>query len=332
MFATAAALVTLTVGVYDTLSAPGGWGAAVFPAFEKRCGCRLKILPSGDAGQMVARASLDAKRGHRSMDVLVGVDQDLWAEVKPLADGSGWKPYGFELLRQDLGAEPGLVPFDYGVFAFMADTQALAKLRLKAPASLKDLAKPEFHHRFILEDPRTSSPGLALLLHTRDLWGDRGAIAFWRELAGQWLAMPAGWDAAYGLFTDGKAPLVWSYTTSQAYHELHGDTAGRYQALRFEEGHPIQVEGAVILKDLPEARRDLARRLVEFLISGEAQEKIPATNWMFPAREGIPIPPSFRKVVGFKTLTPKGEPGHAVPDAPMPVDALLRSWRQAVER
>src|SRR5206468_2130798 len=115
---------------------------------------------------------------------------------------------------------------------------------------LTELSAPAWKRKLILEDPRTSTPGLDFVLYARAALGER-AREFWRGLRGQWLTLAPGWDAAYGLFLKEEAPLVWSYTTSQAYHEEHGDAAGenrRYSAILFEEGQPIQVEGAALVK------------------------------------------------------------------------------------
>ena len=137
------------------------------------------------------------------------------------------------------------------------------------------------------------------LLYVQQVLGT-GADTYWRGFRTQWLTLAPGWDAAYGLFLKGEAPLVWSYVTSEAYHREHGDSEGRYRAVIFDEGQPLQIEGASLIrgsfgKDRKGAEASLARAraFLEFLISEEAQRRLPLKNWMMPARRDTPLPASF---------------------------------------
>jgi thiamine transport system substrate-binding protein len=138
---------------------------------------------------------------------------------------------------------------------------------------------------------------LAFLLYSRDVLG-KDVRKFWEGFRSQWLTLTPGWDEAYGLFMKGEAPLVWSYTTSQAFHRFHGDHEGIYQAYVFKEGQPVQIEGAALVKGAfkSEEERKLAREFMEFLISREAQELIPTRNWMFPVLKSASLPPAFKDV------------------------------------
>lgn len=298
----------LVIYTYDSMVAKGGLGPEIFPLFEKKCGCRIRAVAAGDGGQLLNRIQLDAQRGKPVAQVVLGIDQQLWDRARPFVESwpGDWTPKGYKELEPQLTVERGFLPYDYGVLAFMADQQALDKLGLPAPRSIRDLLKPEWKRRFILQDPRTSTPGVAFLLYANQVWGE----GYWKNLKSQWLAILPGWDQAYGLFLQGEAPLVWSYTTSQAYHEENGDTAGpkrRYRAVVFEEGNPVQIEGAAIVKGTAAdpARLKLSRDFLEFLLSAEAQDRIPRTNWMFPVKSGK-LPASFTnlprpaKIVSFK--------------------------------
>jgi thiamine transport system substrate-binding protein len=189
----------------------------------------------------------------------------------------------------------GFLPYDYGVFAFVADTRELARKKLPLPRSIQDLLATSWHRNVILEDPRTSAPGLAFLTYTRQVKGE-GVWEFWKQFRSQWLTLTPGWDGAYSLFLRAEAPLVWSYTTSQAYHAEHGDKEGRYRAIVFDEGNPIQIEGAALVRgwsgDDPEAFVR-ARSFLEFLISDEVQALVPRKNWMLPVIRKTPLPPGF---------------------------------------
>ncbi len=314
----------LVVYTYDSLMSKQGWGTAVFPEFEKKCGCTLRVIATGDGGQVLSRLQLDAERGKPTAQVVVGLDQHLWEKAKPLVESWGaWRPREFGHLQKDarVGAPgDGFLPFDYGVFAFMADTQALSEQGLHLPRSLQDLLKPEWKRKIILEDPRTSTPGLAFLLFTQVSEGAKVG-EFWKKLASQWLTLAPGWDAGYGLFLKKESPLVWSYTTSQAYHEENGDTAKRYRAVVLEEGHPLQIEGAALVKgalDAPGAR-DRAKAFLEFLISKEAQARIPQTQWMMPARSDVKLPASFMHLPVVTRV-------HRIETRPESVERDLKSW------
>lgn len=103
--------------------------------------------------------------------------------------------------------------------------------------------------------------------------------------------MAPSWDSAYGLFVKGEAPLVWSYTTSQAYHRAQGETA--YRAIVLEEGAPLQVEGAVMMKGIQGETRKLAESFLEFLISPAVQERVATAQWMYPSVKGTVLPASY---------------------------------------
>jgi thiamine transport system substrate-binding protein len=284
----------LTIYTYDSFVAKGGLGPEIFPIFEKQSGCKIKVLASGDAVQALSRLELDEKRGKPQGQILLGIDQTLWQRAKPYLERDIWlasprfahEGHGEEAVKE------GFVPYDYGVLAFMADSEKVPSGALHSIAQLKD---PEWKKKFILEDPRTSTPGLQFVLLTSEVYKDKFS-GFWSELKGQWLAMPEGWSSAYGLFLKGEAPLVWSYTTSQAYHEEHGEK--RYKAILFDEGQPLQIETAMLIKDSyeSEAQKKVALSFLEFLVSGTVQSKVAQTNWMFPIALGTHLPKSFHSV------------------------------------
>jgi len=323
----------LVIYTYDSFAAQGGLGPEVIPIFEKQCRCKVRLLPSGDAGQLLSRLQLDAERKKPTAHIVLGLDQYLWVKARKYLEfwdeKDGWVPKGYSSLNEVFRVENGFLPFDYGVLAMFADMQGLKKAGLSPPTSLRELQEPRWKKRFILENPKTSTPGLAFLLLTQaalkdDLW------SFWSQLRHQWLLMAPGWNGAYGLFLRGEAPLVWSYITSQAYHREHGDSAQapRFQAVLFNEGQPLQIEGAALVKgafQTPEERRR-AREFLEFLLSDEVQKRIPLKNWMNPVRvsETMELPFSFRSLPQPKKLI-------RYQGTPAELDALLKRWGAVVE-
>lgn len=331
---------TLVIATYDSFVAKGGLGPEIFPLFEKKCGCKVKAIAAGDGAQLLSKLQLDAERGKPRAHVVLGLDQSLWERAKPYLDVWGkWQPRGYASIPKDLRVGQGFLPFDYGVMAFMADTARLSELKLQAPRKLTDLLKPEWRRQVILQDPRTSTPGLGFLLYA-DIVGGEG---FWSKFRSRWLTLAPGWDGAYGLFLKKEAPLVWSYTSSQAYHREHGDLDGRYQALVFEEGNPAQIEGAAIVHGafnveapqlspkvagidrLTDAQRlrKIAQDFLEFLLSPEVQTQVPSKNWMLPVMPGIVLPESFKTI-------PKPVKIVATPTDASAIEKALADWKRAI--
>jgi thiamine transport system substrate-binding protein len=271
---------------YDSFVSEWGPAPKVIPAFEAEHGVRVQIVSAGDAGQVLARAILE-KDSPRA-DVLIGLDNNLLARALDAGVLQPYKPAGAERLPADAVFDPTfhLTPYDYGYFSFVVDTQKLSD----PPRSLEDLTDPRFRKKILLEDPRTSSPGLGFLLWTIAAYGDR-YLDYWQRLAPNILTIAEGWDAAYGMFTAGEAPLVLSYTTSPAYH-VEFEKTTRYQAALFADGHYAQVEGLGITRGARHA--ELARRFVDFALTEAFQKEIPLTNWMYPVVPATALPDSYK--------------------------------------
>lgn len=275
----------LVVYTYDSFVSE--WGAApkIAPLFEKATGIKVHFVQKGDGGQLLAAALLEKDKPQA--DVILGLDNHL----APKALGANlFEAYAAKALADipaDLQIDPEhrLVPYDYGHFAIIWDSEKLAQ----PPLSLEDLTKPEFAKKLILMDPRTSTPGLGFLAWTKAVYGQAWKD-YWARLKPNVLAMTPGWDTGYGLFTAGEAPLVLSYATSPAYHKEY-DKTERYRALPFAEGHVRQIECAGIVKGAK--HRKNAERFIEFLLSPECQAELPLTQWMLPANPRTELPASF---------------------------------------
>ena len=287
----------LRVLTYESLASKDGLGPILFQAFEKRCSCKVRVQAAGDAGQIISRLQLEKMRGKSDTQVVVGIDQTLWPVAREFAGApSAAIHVAFEGVPE-LAHSPtgkGFIPFDWGVLAF------IARDGFQAPRSWLDLLAPRFRRKFILQDPRTSTPGFAFV------WGASRVLdpsKFFGQLQSAWLTLAAGWSGSYSLFLRGEAPLVWSYTTSEAFHREAGD-GDRYRAVLFEEGNPIQVEGAFAVPSglRSEAERGLARAFLEYLVSPEVQAEIPMRQWMFPARRGIALPESFARLPAARKI------------------------------
>ena len=277
----------LTIYTYESFNSKWGPGPTVFKRFEESCECQLKIVALGDAGLMLNRVILEKK--NPKADIFLGLNDSQLAKA---LSADIFLPYRSPLLENVatthlLDSENRVTPFDYGYIAFVYDSEKITN----PPQSLEDLLKEEYQQKIVIEDPRTSSPGLSFLHWTISVYGEDGYMDFWEKLEPNLLAITSGWSAAYGMFTKGETPIVLSYATSPAYHLEYEDTE-RYRAAVFREGHYLQIEGAGIVKGT--ANLELARQFIDFMLSSRFQDVIPLTNWMFPVIQYQSLPESFR--------------------------------------
>lgn len=288
----------VVVYTYDSFSGEWGPGPEIARLFKEKTGLDVVYTDCGDGGQILSKALME--KDSPQADVLVGIDNNLADRARQAGilesyrpgSASGIIPEGFE---DALGGDWFLTPYDYSHFAMIYDTES----DVPAPESLEDLTKEVYRKKIILMDPRTSTPGLGFVAWTVAVFGD-GYRDFWKRLKPSVLTMSPGWSAGYGLFTEGEAPLVISYTTSPAYHVEYGE-GDRFKALVFEEGHVRQVEGAGILKNAQNRRG--AEKFIDFLISAEAQSVIPLTQWMFPVNGAVTMPESYSIAAPLPTKT-----------------------------
>ncbi|MFQ5785950.1 MAG: thiamine ABC transporter substrate binding subunit [Alphaproteobacteria bacterium] len=279
--ATAAEKPTLTVYTYASFTSDWGPGPAIKQAFEAECDCRLDFVGLDTSAGILNRLRLEGARARA--DVVLGLDNNTMAEAR---DSGLLAPHRVDLGRLALPIawdDDVFVPFDYGWFAFVYDRTRLAK----PPASLAELVAGDASEKILIEDPRTSTPGLGLLLWMRKVYGD-GAADAWARLKPRILTVTKGWSEAYGMFLDGEAPLVLSYTTSPAYHAIV-EKDERFAAALFAEGHYMQVEVAAMTAGAKQP--ELARRFLAFVVSPGFQNAIPTGNWMYPVTDipgGLP--------------------------------------------
>ncbi|SFO81026.1 thiamine transport system substrate-binding protein [Cohaesibacter marisflavi] len=270
--ANAADKPTLTVYTYDSFNTEWGPGPAIKEGFEKTCGCTVEYVSPGDATETFNRLRLEG--GSSKADVLVGLDSNLVAD----AQKSGlFEPNSVAIEGLHLPIEwdaSTFVPFDWGYFAFVYDSNKLSSV----PSSFEELINAPDDLKIVIEDPRSSTPGLGLLLWVKDVYGEKAADA-WKQLSPHILTVTKGWSEAYGMFLEGQADMVLSYTTSPAYH-IAAENKTNYKAAAFKDGHYMQVELAAVTKS--SQNKDLANAFLSYLIGPEAQTVIPTTNWMYP--------------------------------------------------
>ncbi len=303
----------LTVYTYDSFVSDWGPGPAIEAAFEETCGCDLKLVGAGDGAALLARIKLEGARS--KADVVLGLDTNLTAAA---AETGLFATHGVKA-EFDLPvawSDDVFVPYDWGYFAFVHNTGQ------DVPRDFRALADSDL--KIIIQDPRSSTPGLGLLLWIKAAYGD-DASKIWQGLADNIVTVSKGWSEAYGLFLEGESDLVLSYTTSPAYHLIAEEDTSKAAAV-FDEGHYMQIEVAAKLAgtDQPE----LADQFLEFMVSDAFQSVIPTTNWMYPA-----VTPEGGLPEGFETLA---QPGKALlfssDDAAKMRDAALTEWLGALSQ
>lgn len=284
--ATAANAETPVLQVYapDYFASEWGPGPGIEQGFEARCNCDLQFI----TGDVLPRILLEGER--TGADVVIGLNTDVTARAR---DSGLFAPHGQDtsgLTMPINWTDDIFLPFNYGYTAFIYDNTKMET----PPASFEALLDMPDDVKIVLQDPRSSISGLALLLWVKAIYGDDAPRA-WERLAPKVLTVTKGWSESYGMFTDGEADMVLSYTTSPAYHIIAEDDMSKSAAI-FEEGHYLFVELAAKLKtsDQPE----LASAFMDYVLSEEFQKAIPTSNWSYPSKLDASLLPEKFDLLG----------------------------------
>lgn len=272
---------------------------SVLEQFEQQNGAQVQVLRAGDAGTMVNQAILTAD--NPLADVLYGVDNTFLSRA---LDAGIFEPYRSPLadttapaLRLDARAR--VTPIDYGDVCLNYDRAAFAS-NVPAPQTLADLTKPAYRSQLIVENPATSSPGLAFMLATIARFGEQGDYTwrdYWAELRDNDVLVTSGWEEAYyssfsGGSGEGDRPIVVSYATSPAAEVYYADPhPAQAPTGVVVDGCFRQVEFAGVLVGARDP--NLARLLVDFMLSPGFQADIPLNMFVFPSVTGTALEPVF---------------------------------------
>lgn len=314
--------------VVYTYSSFASWGAAPFieGEFEKEHQVDVEFIATGDARMMLAKLIAERAAGEQGADVFIGVgsvdlskagSRDLFIslteeDVPNLAS-----------VRQDLLIDPtnSLIPYEHSYITLVYDSQVLTVEDV--PLTFEQLLDPKYEKMLILEDPRTSSVGLAFLLWTIHQYGDSGYLDYWRKLLPNVLTITQGWSAAYDLFLAGEAPIVASFSTDTAYSVIEeGSARYRVMLLNSQGYRNIYLMGIVQGTE----QEELSKELLNFVLSLEVQEKILTTEWVFPANRATLLPVPFYQNAVFPpdpVMIPPEQVGENL-------DRWLREWATVV--
>jgi len=249
----------LVVGTYDSFSAEWGPGPVIETEFEKNCNCDVQYVSTSQAGTLANEIFLKDK------DVILGVEMHEFDYTS-----ENWNIY------------------DYGYFSFIYNEETLKDI----PNSFEELIN-QTNLKIVVQDPRTSPVGLGLLRWMKLTHPDNFASIL-KKFNNNVLTYTPGWSEAYGIFLEGKADLVLSYSTSPFYHQEYEDEY-KYKAIEFTDGHLVTKEIVYVRPD--SEKQNLGKEFIEFMMRDNIQKIIAQMNIMYPARENDNnIPDKMRKL------------------------------------
>ena len=268
--------------------------------FEEKFHAKLVILKSGDAGEALNKAILS--KNNPLADIFYGVDNTFLSRA---IKADIFVPYAPSHLDEvdtalKLDSENRIVPVDFGDVCLNYDIEWFHEHNKKPPVMLEDLIKSEYKGLTVVENPATSSPGLAFLLATISRFGQDGYIDYWQKLKANEVLITNGWREAYwGKFSavsEGNRPIVVSYASSPSAEVFFSETKldKAPTGVVIENGSAFrQIEFAGILKGT--SSMELAQKTMDFILSKEFQEDIPLQMFVFPASNNAELPEVFRK-------------------------------------
>ena len=289
----------LTIYTYDSFVSEWGPGPIIEKIFEEKHNVDIEFVAVDSAATLLNKVILEGDTS--KADIVLGLDMNLFdlAEQSELFTTHNINDIN-NLINLPLKWESNkFVPYNYGYFSFVYNEANLAI----PPKSMDELINST-NARIVIQDPRTSTPGLGLLTWMKALYGDKAGDE-WKKLNKKIISVTKGWtDAYYNFFMAGEADMVLSYTTSPAAHIMFEE---RYDILAttFEEGNYITIEFAGILNN--SQNKDLANKFLNFMLSKEFQSVIPSTNIMYPVTNIKDLPEAFDKldVPNFIQMDPK---------------------------
>lgn len=308
----APATPTLVVAVHDSFSV----SEKVVKEFEQAHNVKVQFLALGDAGEALNKVILS--KDAPLADVFFGVDNTFLSRALNADIFAPFAAPGVEAIAPDLRPDPEnrLLPVDVGFVNINADKAWFAERNLPLPQSLEDLAAPAYKGLLIVQNPATSSPGLAFLLATIAHLGEEGAFQFWQALADNDVLISDGWSEAYfehftvGSGDSGSRPLVVSYSTSPPADVLYA-TDGRTEPASVNVNLPggafRQIEFVGVLKGAQQP--ELARRWVEYMLSLDFQNDIPLQMFVYPVNPQAELPELFQQFAAPVENAMSMEPG-----------------------
>ncbi|GAA1963732.1 thiamine ABC transporter substrate-binding protein [Amycolatopsis minnesotensis] len=313
----------VTLATHDSWAVPQD----VLDAFERQSGIRIQPIKQGDAGALTNKLVLT--KASPVADAAYGVDSTFASRA--LAEGvfatytSPETDRGPQ--RYAIDPEHRLSAVDVGDVCVNVDTGYFASKNLPVPSTLDDLADPKYRDLLVLENPATSSPGLAFLLSTVSKYGETGWQDYWKRLKANGMKPVSGWEEAYtqdfsGSSGKGPRPIVVSYASSPAA-EVGNDGKPRTKALLDTCYRQVEYAGVLTNAKQPEK----AQKVVDFLLSQQFQATVAANMYVYPARQGVDLPAGWAETAPLPSK-PASLPGDQVQAGR---ERWIGQWRSLIE-
>ena len=285
---------TLTIYTYDSFVSDWGPGPIIKKKFEDKFKIHLEFVTVDSAATLLTKVILEGSS--TKADIVLGLDMNLLDEANK---SNLFFKHSLEHLINiiDLPIEwesENFTPYNYGYFAFVYNNKKFTN----PPNSMEELIN-NTDARIVIQDPRTSTPGLGLLTWIKAIYGNKAGDA-WEKLNKKIISVTKGWtDAYYNIFLAGEADMVLSYTTSPAAHIMFENNYD-YSAINFSEGNYITIEFAGILKS--SKNKLLAKKFLRFMLTEDFQSIIPLTNIMYPVIKINDLPEAYKSLEIPKVL------------------------------
>ncbi len=320
--------VTLNVMTHDSFAA----SQSVITSFEQANNVKVVFLKSGDAGAALNKAILT--KDAPLADVFYGVDNSFLSRA---LDSGIYVAYASPVLVQipaqfKLDPQNRALPVDYSDVCITYDKAYFKTHALPVPVTLEDLAKPAYKDMLVMENPATSSPGLAFLLATIKHFGDNGYLDYWKSLRANGVVVVDGWETAYytnfsGSSGHGAQPLVVSYATDPAAEVVNASTPLTDSPVGSMLGPGTcfrQIEFVGILKGTKQSA--LARKFVDFMLGQQFQADMPLQMYVYPVNPTAKLPDAFIKYNQVPTQAASLDPAVIASNR----DQWIQAWTQVV--
>ena len=283
----------LTIYTYDSFVSEWGPGPIIEKIYAEKFNVEINFVAVDSAATLLNKVLLEG--ASTKADIILGLDMNLLDE----ADKSNLFDHynSTQQWAEDINTKLNLpikweskkfVPYNYGYFAFVYNNKKF----INVPKSMKELIN-KTEARIVIQDPRTSTPGLGLLTWIKSIYGDNAKFE-WIKLNKKIITVTKGWtDAYYNIFLAGEADLVLSYTTSPAAHIMFEEN-NDYSAINFKEGNYLTIEFAGILKS--SKNKTQATHFLDFMLSDSFQSVIPSTNIMYPVTNINDLPEAYKNL------------------------------------
>ena len=284
----------LTIYTYDSFISEWGPGPIVKEIFEEKYETEIDFIAVDSAATLLNKIILEGSS--TKADIVLGLDMNLLdkAEKSNLFEDLENKNLKKNLILPVNWKNDKFIPYNYGYFAFVYNNKKFTN----PPKSMDELINVT-DARIVIQDPRTSTPGLGLLTWMKAIYGNN-AQSEWKKLNKKIVTVTKGWtDAYYNIFLAGEADMVLSYTTSPVAHIMFEDNYD-FSSINFKEGNYLTVEFACILKS--SQNKIQANNFINFMLSEEFQSIIPSTNIMYPVTKINNLPEAFKSIKIPKVL------------------------------